>query len=79
MMTIMSLYGESFFKNDLDTLHPLFFRCGGQHKQNFSLTKWVAEWLFIDRNGGVRRILVGTFRRRSVFHPMASDPSRRFD
>ena len=38
----------------------------------------------IDGNGGVRRILVGTFRRRSViphvlaFHPMSSDPSRRF-
>ena len=53
MMTIMSLHGESFFKNDLDLLHPLFFKCGGQHKQNFYLTKRVAEWLFVDRNGGV--------------------------
>ena len=53
MMTIMCLYGESFFTNHLGLLHPLFFKCGGQHKQNFYLTKRVAEWLFVDRNGGV--------------------------
>lgn len=40
--------------------------------------------MIIDGNGGVDRTLVGTLRRRSViprvlaFHPMSSDPSRRF-